>query len=114
MGYGKKIKDWFTDEIDDETVEDTYEEESSFVAQRIQELLDGEHFIRSGEELRPIREEDIVILLRSPGSVGRHYQRALESRGIRCVSGGGEDLLQTPHIGLMHSLLQTIHKMLLI
>ena len=27
MGYGKKIKDWFTDEIDDETVEDTYEEE---------------------------------------------------------------------------------------
>ena len=88
--------------------EDTYEEEASFVAQRIQELLDGEHFVRNGEELRPIREEDIVILLRSPGSVGGHFQRALENRGIRCSTGGGNDLLQTQEIGVLRALLQTI------
>ena len=88
--------------------EDTYEEESGFVAQRIQELLDGEHFVRSGEELRPIREEDVVILLRSPGSIGCHFQRALESRGIRCSTGGGNDLLQTQEIGVLWALLQTI------
>ena len=88
--------------------EDTYEEESGFVAQRIQELLDGEHFVRSGEELRPIREEDVVILLRSPGSIGCHFQRALESRGIRCSTGGGNDLLQTQEIGVLRALLQTI------
>ena len=88
--------------------EDTYEEESNFVAQRIQELLDGNHFVRNGEALRPIREEDIVILLRSPGSIGGHFQRALENRGIRCSTGGGNDLLQTQEIGVLRALLQTI------
>ena len=88
--------------------EDTYEEESSFVAQRIAQLLDGNHFVRDGESLRPIVEDDIVILLRSPGSVGSHFQRALEARGIRCTSGGGGDLLQTQEIGVLRSLLQTI------
>ena len=88
--------------------EDTYEEESGFVAQRIRELLDGEHFVRDGDQLRPIREEDIVILLRSPGSVGGHFQRALESYGIRCSTGGGSDLLQTQEIAVLRALLQTI------
>ncbi|MBR4289510.1 MAG: helicase-exonuclease AddAB subunit AddA [Oscillospiraceae bacterium] len=88
--------------------EDTYDEESSFVALRVAQLLDGTHFVRDGENLRPIREEDIVILLRSPGSVGGHFQRALEERGIRCTSGGGGDLLQTQEIAVLRSLLQTI------
>ena len=91
-----------------EVREDTYEEEPAFVAQRIAELLDGNHFVRDGEALRPIREEDIVILLRSPGSVGGHFQRALENRGIRCSTGGGTDLLQTQEIAVLRSLLQTI------
>ena len=88
--------------------EDTYSEEAAFVAQRIAELLDGKHFVRVGEGLRPIREEDIVILLRSPGSVGGYFQRALEERGIRCSSGSGGDLLQTQEIGVLRALLQTI------
>ena len=88
--------------------EDTYNEEAAFVAQRISQLLDGSHYVRDGENLRPIREEDIVILLRSPGSVGGHFQRALENCGIRCTSGGGNDLLQTAEIGVLRSLLQTI------
>ena len=88
--------------------EDTYDEESSFVADRIAQLLDGKHFVRDGEMLRPIVEDDIVILLRSPGSVGNHFQRALEERGIRCSSGGGGDLLKTQEIGVLRSLLQTI------
>ena len=88
--------------------EDTYDEESSFVAQRIAQLLDGKHFVRNGEKLRPIQEEDIVILLRSPGSVGSYFQQALENRGIRCSTGGGKDLLQTEEIGVLRSLLQTI------
>ena len=91
-----------------EVKEDTYEEESTFVATRIAELLDGSHFVRDGENLRPIREEDIVILLRSPGSVGNHFQRALENRGIRCSTGGGMDLLKTQEIAVLRSLLQTI------
>ena len=88
--------------------EHTYPEEAAMVAQRITELLDGSHFVRDGEALRPIRPEDIAILLRSPGSVGGQFKAALEARGVRCVSGGGEDLLQTPEVATLRSLLQTI------
>ena len=88
--------------------ENTYEEEPAVVAQRIAELLDGNHFVRSGDGFRPIREEDIVILLRSPGSVGGYFQKALETKGIRCTSGGGTDLLQTEEIGTLRSILQIV------
>ena len=91
-----------------EVREDTYEEEAAFAAQRISELLDGNHFVRQDEQLRPIREDDIVILLRSPGSVGGYFQRALEARGIRCSAGGGTDLLQTHEIAVLRGLLQVI------
>ena len=88
--------------------EKTYDEEPAFVAKRIRELLDGAHMVREGEGLRPIRPDDIVILLRSPGSVGRHFVRALEKVGVRCTSGGGQDLLQTAEIMTLRSLLQII------
>ena len=92
-----------------EISEDTYEEEPFYVAQRIEELLDGTHYIRSGDGLRSIQPDDIVILLRSPGSVGEDFQRALEARGIRCSFGGGGDLLNEPEIVVLRSLLQTIY-----
>ncbi len=88
--------------------EDTYEEEASYAAQRITELLDGTHMVRQGEYLRPITADDIVILLRSPGSVGGHFRHALENRGIRVNFGGGMDLLQTEEVGFVRSMLQII------
>ena len=87
---------------------DTYPEEAAFVADRIRQLLDGRHMVRQGDGLRPIVADDIVILLRSPGSVGSYYQRTLEGMGIRCTTGGGGDLLQAPEIQVLRSLLQTI------
>lgn len=88
--------------------EDTYLEEAAFVAERIQTLLDGKHFVRQGEQLRPITADDIVILLRSPGSVGMAFQYALEQRGIRCASGGGIDILLTEEVGTLRAILQII------
>ena len=90
------------------TQEDTYAEEAAFVADRICTLLDGTHFVRGGDSLRPIKPEDIVILLRSPGSVGMDFVSALEQRGIRCASGTGEDLLMAEEITVLRSLLQVI------
>ncbi len=89
--------------------EQTYPEEAAFVASRILELLDGSHFVRDGESLRPIRPEDIAILLRSPGSMGSYYQKALEGAGLRCATGGGTDLLQAEEIAVLRSILQAIH-----
>ncbi len=88
--------------------EDTYSEEAAFVAKRIRELLDGSHFVREKEELRPIEPEDIAILLRSPGSLGHHYVDALAKIGVRCCSGGGDDLLQTREISVLRAILQTV------
>ena len=89
--------------------ESSYAEEAAFVARRIGELLDGTHMVRDKEGLRPIVAEDIVILLRSPGSVGEVFRSALENSGIRCNTGGGGDLLKTPEIAVLRSLLQAIH-----
>ena len=58
--------------------EDTYEEEARFTANQIQKLLDGMHMIRKDDVLRPITADDIVILLRSPGSVGGEFRYALD------------------------------------
>ncbi len=87
---------------------DTYAEEATFVAERIVELLDGTHMIRQDDSLRPIMPSDIVILLRSPGSVGAEFQNALEKRGIYCSTGDGGDLLAAEEINVLLSILQAI------
>lgn len=88
---------------------DTYAEEANFVADQIADLLSGDHYIRDGENLRPVRPEDIVILLRSPGSVGAVFQNAVLSCGIRCVTGDSADLLQTEEIQTVWAILQIIN-----
>ena len=89
--------------------QDTYQEEASWVANKIRELLDGKHMIRHGDALRPIKPDDIVILLRSLGSVGSAYRYALELRGIPCASDAGTDLFQTEEVSLLHSILRVIN-----
>ncbi len=88
--------------------ENTYPEEAAFVASRVQELLDGTHFVRDKDGLRPIAPEDIAILLRSPGSSGHYYTAALGSLGIPVNTGTGRDLLQAEEIIALRSLLQTV------
>ncbi len=91
-----------------EVQSDTYPEEADFAAQRIEELLDGTHMIRNGNVLRPIRPEDIVILLRAHNSVGHYFRYALERRGIACIASGSKDLLQTEEVALLWSILKVI------
>ena len=88
--------------------QDTYAEESDYVASRIRQMLDAGELVRSGDGLRPVRPDDIVILLRSPGTAGADFQRALAAQGIRCTSGGGTDLLACQEIQVLRSILQTI------
>ena len=88
--------------------EDTYAEEAAFVADKIHGMLRQGTLIRKGDEMRPVTPEDIVILLRSPGSVGHQFQKALEARGIRCTTGGSVDLLQTQEIGTLRAFLQIL------
>lgn len=92
-----------------EVRESTYAEEAAFVASRIETMLADGTCVRDGDGVRPVTADDIVILLRSPGSVGIHFERALTSRGIRCASGGGNDLLKTPEIATLRAILQAVY-----
>ncbi len=89
--------------------EDTYEEEAEFVAQHILRLLDGQHMIRDGDNLRPITPGDIVILLRSPGTSGGYFQRSLNNKGIACETGGNTDILRTEEVQVLRAILQIIN-----
>ena len=84
------------------------EVEAEFVADRIQAMLHGGELIPDGENgLRPILEEDIIILLRALKGHAEAYQAALAKRGIKCVCAN-ENIFETEEIMLLFSLLQAI------
>jgi len=88
--------------------EDTYVEEAAFVAERIRKMLHDGSCIRKNGLLQPVQPEDIVILLRSPGTAASYFQKALEAQGIRCTTGAGGDLLKAEEICTLRSFLQII------
>lgn len=116
-GEGEALREWIPrDPLPDPAVElctidvreETYPEEAAFVADKIYDMLQSGTLIRQDGQLRPVRPEDIVILLRSPGSAASYFQTALESRGIRCASGNGTELLKTQEVATVRTFLQTI------
>ena len=86
------------------------EAEAAFVADYIHNMLSSKFPVQDDKtrELRPVREEDIVILMRSPSTRLLDYRRALESRGIRCAADAGEDFFASMEIAVLFSFLQVI------
>ena len=86
------------------------EAEAAFVADYIRNMLTSKFPVQDDKtrELRPVREEDIVILMRSPSTRLVDYRRALESRGIRCAADAGEDFFASMEIAVLFSFLQVI------
>ena len=87
---------------------DAYAKEAAFTAGRIRQMLEQETLIRDGDSLRSVTPEDIVILLRSPGTMGSAFRDALEASGLRCALDGGASLMDTPEVSTMKALLQTV------
>ena len=73
-------------------------------ARRIREVLDSG--LPIGE--RRVRAEDIVLLLRSPGPVLRHYAAALEEQGLPWSAEGGREFFGTTEISVAMALLQVV------
>ena len=98
------------------SIEDTAEQqfdrtrcEMEFVAGTIRRLLDGgDPVLGADGALRPVRPEDIVILMRSPRARMQELTRALERQGIPFSGGEGEPFFQTVEISTVYSLLQII------
>ncbi len=89
--------------------EDTYAEEAAAAAQRIRQMLHEGAPVRTRDGQRPVQPEDIVILLRSPKSSAGPYVRALEALGIRCDTGGAQNLMRSQELVTLRAILQVIH-----
>ena len=78
--------------------------QARLVAKRMKELL------VSGLPIgdRPVRPDDMVILLRSPGSTLRWYAAALDEAGIPWSAEGGREFFGTTEISVAISLLQVV------
>ena len=83
--------------------------EARFVAKRIRELLDEGYPVTEADgSFRPCRPEDIVILMRSPGSRSAAFAQALKERDIPCSFEEADDFFETMEISVMLALLQII------
>ncbi|MGN1003291.1 MAG: UvrD-helicase domain-containing protein, partial [Oscillospiraceae bacterium] len=91
------------DEVDKNLIE------ARFVARRMAQMLREGFLVDDGAGgQRPVRADDMVILLRSPGPVLRHYTRALAEAGIPVETEGGGDFFETTEISVALSLLEII------
>ena len=96
-----------SDEEDEDERPDKNLLEARNAAARIRQMLD-EMRLADGEGTRPLRPEDVMILMRSPGPVLHHYIRALEEQGIAWSADTGEDFFSFTEINVALSLLQVV------
>ncbi len=83
--------------------------EAQFVARQIAALLHAGFPVSDGQGgTRPLRPDDVAILLRSPGPVRHYYTLALEEQGVGWSAEEGGDLFQTTEISVALSWLQII------
>lgn len=83
--------------------------EARFTARRIRALVDGGFPVADGEGgLRSVEPADMVILLRSPGTVLHHYARALGELDLPWEADGGEDFLASTEVSVALSYLQIV------
>ena len=87
---------------------DRTEMEACFIAGRIRRLLDEGYPVQEGDTLRPVRPEDIVILMRSPRARQKAFAAALARENIPCTTAENENIFATMEIAVIFSLLQII------
>ena len=83
--------------------------EARFVARRVRELLDEGFPVTAPDgSLRPCAPEDIVILMRSPGSRTEAFAAALAERDVPCSFQEDSGFFQTMEVSAAVSLLELI------
>jgi ATP-dependent helicase/nuclease subunit A len=93
---------------DDEESPDKTELEADMVAARINYLVNSGVQVLDSGAMRPVGYGDIAVLLRSPGSSGQVYRRALEARGIPVMSEQGGGFFASLEVSSMISFLSVI------
>jgi ATP-dependent helicase/nuclease subunit A len=75
--------------------EERMELEAAAVAAKIRNLMAGTLVRGEGDELRPLRYRDIVVLLRSAKRWGKVWVKVLKEAGIPCYALSGEGFFDT-------------------
>ena len=78
------------------------------VAGYVAQLLQSGTLIAEKGKLRPCRQEDICILLRTMKGVAPAYQQALQQLGIRCAAAAEENYFEASEIMTAMSLLRVV------
>ena len=86
------------------------EAEAAFVASYLRNMLDEGFPVTDDQthRLRPLREEDVVILMRSPRARIAQYRSALEAQGIAVSINEGGDLFSTVEVSVVFALLEIL------
>lgn len=92
----------------DEEMPDKTLAEARYVAGRIRAMVDEGTLIQDGGARRPLRWGDIAILLRTPGSSGAAYRRALLEAGIPVNARQGSGFFEQAEIRFVLSMLAVI------
>lgn len=95
------------DEDEDDDSPDKTAFEAGCVARRIKKLISDGAFVYSGGEKRRAGYGDVVILLRSPGSDGAAFRRALLDEGVPVASGSGGGFFASSEISMALAILRT-------
>ena len=83
--------------------------EARYAARRIAAMLEAGFPVSDGAgDVRPLRPDDIAILLRSPGPVRHWYAMALEEQGVTWSAEEGGDFFDTTEIASALAWLQII------
>ena len=83
--------------------------EARFVAKRIRRLLDEEYPVTESDgSFRPCRPEDIVILMRSPGSRSAVFAEALAEEEVPCSFEESGDFFHSMEISVTLALLEVL------
>ena len=93
--------------IEDEDTDRT-EAESRFLARMVRRMLDEGFPVQEGDGFRPVRPEDIVVLMRSPAARIKALTAAMAREGVPFAGGEQEDFFASMEIAVILSFLHLI------
>jgi ATP-dependent helicase/nuclease subunit A len=82
--------------------------EAGFIARRVRQLLDEGCPVRDGDAVRPVRPEDIVILMRSPRARLGTLAAAMARENVPFAAQEDEDFFSSMEVAVMISFLEII------
>ena len=93
---------------DDEDTPDARLAEARYVARRIAAMVGGGTFVSDGAGgVRPVRYGDIAVLLRTPGTTGSVYRRAMAEAGIPLSAAQGGSFFSQPEVSFALAVLKS-------